>query len=438
LVAALIGVTVQALPGAGSAQTATPATPAPGSAARGSAGPRVVDLPGAWREARRRSPRLPAAAAAIERAEAAAKLARAGWLPSLRGQATYTRIDGERAIGDRVLVPQDASNAALVLNAPLVDAARWKLSGRARDAVGSERLRAAEVERRLALSLGESYLAVLLQRRAVEVAERAVETSRTQLDIARQRRAGGVGTRLEEVRAERELRDNQGRSALARAALTAAQEALGAVAGAGEPLDAGISPTLPAMPRLAQALSELGERPDVAALSRDVQISQRAVDDGWLDYLPTLGLTATPYLQAPSTATQPERGWQAQLALVVPLFDGGFRSAVQRDRRALLAEAQAALAERLLEAGATLRATAGELVHRERALQDTEASAALADESLQLARTAFREGVGTQVDLIEAERSARDAATAVAVATFDRDRTRLVFLLATGRLPFAR
>ena len=130
----------------------------------------------------------------------------------------------------------------------------------------------------------------------------------------------------------------------------------------------------------------------MAALTRDVQITQRAVDDGWLDWVPTLGLTAQPYLQTPSTATQPERGWQAQLLLTVPLFDGGFRGAAQRDRRAQLAEAQAALAELLLEAGATLRATAGELVHREQALQDTEASAALADESLQLARTAFREG----------------------------------------------
>jgi len=399
---------------------------------------RVVDLPGVWGEARRRSPRLPAAAAAVERAEAAARLARAGWMPSLRGQATYTRIDDERVLGDRVLVPQDASNAALVLNAPLLDAARWRVSARARDAVGSERLRAADVERRLALRLGEAYLNVLLQRRAVEVAERAVETSRTQLDIAQRRRAGGVGTRLEEVRAEREVRDNQGRSALARAALTAAQEALGAVAGAGEPLDAEKPPPLPALPRLAAALSELKHRPDVAALTRDVQISQRAVDDGWLDWVPTLGLTATPYLQTPSTATQPERGWQAQLALTVPLFDGGFRGAVQRDRRAPLGEAKAALDEVLLEAGAVLRATAGELVHREQALQDTQASASLADESLQLARTAFREGVGTQVDLIEAERSARDAATAVAVATFDRDRTRLVFLLATGRLPFVR
>jgi outer membrane protein TolC len=245
--------------------------------------PRGKDLPGVWEEARRRSPRLPAAAAAVERAEAAARLARAGWMPSLRGQATYTRIDDERVLGDRVLVPQDASNAALVLNAPLLDAARWRVSGRARDAVGSERLRAADVERRLALRLGEAYLNVLLQRRAVEVAERAVETSRTQLDIAQRRRSGGVGTRLEEVRAEREVRDNQGRSALARAALTAAQEALGAVAGAGEPLDAKKPPPLPALPRLAAALSELKDRPDVAALTRDVQISQRAVDDaGWI------------------------------------------------------------------------------------------------------------------------------------------------------------
>jgi outer membrane protein TolC len=84
-----------------------------------------------------------------------------------------------------------------------------------------------------------------------------------------------------------------------------------------------------------------------------------------------------------------------------------------------------------------IRASLSALTHREAALVEVAASARLADESLELARTAFQEGAGTQVDLIEAERSARDAATAVAVATHDRDRARLDLLLATGRLPFA-
>jgi hypothetical protein len=86
-----------------------------------------------------------------------------------------------------------------------------------------------------------------------------------------------------------------------------------------------------------------------------------------------------------------------------------------------------------------------ENIHRHLAMGKT-LTRAILDGAQQIALPAFVASLsigvvfvsGTQVDLIEAERSSRDAATAVAVATVDRDRTRLVFLLATGRLPFPK
>ena len=403
-------------------------------------GPRLrrVTLEQAWAEARKHNPRLEFAAAAVARAEAAAQLARAAWLPALRAQAIYTRLDDERALGERVLTPRDSLNAALVLSAPLVDLQKWRQGARAKDAIAAARDRSADVERRFAQQLGAAYLGLLLERRALEVAERAAATSRTQMQIAQARRAEGLGTRLEEVRAERELRDNQGRAALGRAALAAAQEALGAITAAGEPLDAIEAPTLPALHTLEAALREVRRRPDLAALARDVALLEREVSDGWVDYLPTLGLTAQPFLQRPATPTLPAQGWQAQLALVLPIYDGGARPAAQSDRQARLVQARASMTLALLEAESEVRASVTMLSHRQEALTEVEASARLADESLLLARTAFSEGAGTQVDLIDAERSARDAAAAVAVATHDRDRARLALLLATGRLPFAQ
>jgi outer membrane protein TolC len=424
--------------GAWAAVEAPAAIPAPAvSAVAPAVGVRTVTFAEAWAEAQRRSPRNAAAAAAVARAEASARLARASILPTLRAQGLYTRLDDERRLGDRVLAPQDAASAALVLAAPLIDVPRWRQSGRARDATGVARDRSSDSERRLARDLGAVFLGVLLERRALEVAERAALTSRTQLEIARARKQAGVGTRLEEVRAERELRANQGRVALGRAALSAAQEALGAVAAVSAPLDATGTLELPPLPSLASALGELEGRPDLAALRLEVALLEREVNDGWVDYLPTLGLTAQPFLQRPATPTQPAQGWQAQLALVLPLYDGGVRPALQSDRQARLLDARAALAEARLDAEAELRTSAAALTHRQDALTEAEASARLADESLALARTAFQEGAGTQVDLIDGERSARDAATAVAVATHDRDRARLLFLVATGRLPFA-
>jgi outer membrane protein TolC len=399
---------------------------------------RAVTFAQVWEQAHQRSPRFEAAAAAVVRAQAAAQLARAAWLPSLRAQAIYTRLDDDRALGDRVLTPRDSVNAALVLSAPLLDLPRWRQSGRAKDAVAAARDRSADVERRLAQQVGAGFLGVWLERRALEVIERAAATSRTQLEIARARRAEGLGTRLEEVRAERELRDNQGRAAVGRASLAAAQEALGAVIGMGQPLDVAGPITLPALPALDVALAEVRHRPDLAALARDLALAEAELRDGWVEYMPTLGVTAQSFVQNPATSTLPSRGWQAQLALVVPLFDGAARPALQNDRRGRVVQARAALSEALLDAESEIRASATALAHRQEALNEVEASARLAEESLLLARTAFSEGVGTQVDLIDGERSARDAATAVAVATHDRDRARLALLLATGRLPFAR
>jgi outer membrane protein len=428
VVAAVVGV----LAGAGGTAAARDVEQASAEAP----GARPVTFAQAWAEAQRRNPRFEAAPAAVERAEASAQLARAAWMPTLRAQGQYTRLDDERRLGDRVLASQDSAGASLVLAAPLLDLPTWRRSGRAGDATALARERSIDTERRLAGAVGAVFLSVLLERRALEVADRAAATSRTQLEIARARKQAGVGTRLEEVRAERELRANQGRVALGRAALAAAQEALGAVTGSGAALDATGGLDLPPLPPLATALAALAQRPDLAALGGEVALAEREVNDGWADYMPTLGLTAQPFVQRPATPTQPAQGWQAQLALVLPLYDGGARPALQHDRRARLVEARAALAEARLDAEAELRAGTAALAHRQDALTEVEASASLADESLALARTAFQEGAGTQVDLIDAERSARDAATAVAVATHDRDRARLTVLIASGRLPF--
>ncbi len=422
-------------PNAVYAQTRAPGGTAP--ATRVSSETRAITMVEAWNEARRRSPRIEAAGAAVARADAAAQIARAAWLPSLRAQAIYTRLDDERALGERVLTPRDATNAALVLTVPLIDVTRWRQSRVAKAEAGVERDRARDTERRLAQEVGARFLGVLLERRALEVIERAVATSRTQLEIARARRAEGVGTRLEEVRAERELRDNQGRAALGRASVAAAQEALGAVTGAGQPLDAVGEVVLPVLPAVTAALADLRARADLAALARDVALLEADVSDAWTEYLPTFGLTAQPFLQRPATPNLPAYGWQAQLALVLPIYDGGSRPAAHRERRARLVEARAAFALALIDAEAEIRAGLRTLSHRDEALVETAASATLADESLELARAAFQEGAGTQVDLIEAERAARDAATAVALATHDRDRARLALLLAIGRSPFA-
>ena len=54
-----------------------------------------------------------------------------------------------------------------------------------------------------------------------------------------------------------------------------------------------------------------------------VASAKKAAGDTWAYYVPYLAAVGTPFLQYPASLTQPERGWQAQLVLTLPLYDGG-------------------------------------------------------------------------------------------------------------------
>ena len=67
---------------------------------------------------------------------------------------------------------------------------------------------------------------VILERRQVAVAERARETARAHFDFARTRLQGGMGTSLDDARAEQELRTNEARVATLSTALARARAAV--------------------------------------------------------------------------------------------------------------------------------------------------------------------------------------------------------------------
>lgn len=76
---------------------------------------------------------------------------------------------------------------SLLVNQAVLAMAPWAARAQAAERVGLARLGAEDV------------------RRQVEVDERARDTAQAQLDYARARREGGVGSRLNELRAAQEL-----------------------------------------------------------------------------------------------------------------------------------------------------------------------------------------------------------------------------------------
>jgi outer membrane protein TolC len=237
------------------------------------------------------------------------------------------------------------------------------------------------------------------------------------------------------VRAAQERAATEAELAGAHTQLARAREALGILIGTDGPVDASDDPAL-----------ELGsgdpaaaaERPDVRAATLRRRAAHAVTRDSFVDYLPLLSGVFQPFFQDPPTLTLPRTGWQAQLVLSIPLFDGGLRYGQRRERSALERRAVAELEETLRQARSEVRIAFGAVKDADQALLAARDAARLAAEAMALAQVAYREGAATNLELIDAERHARDAAVRSALAEDGARQARLDLLAASGRFPRVR
>lgn len=414
---------------------------APAARARGDAAPppspEAIGFDQAVERAARHATSAGVAAREIARAEALLQVARAGALPVLSGNATYTRIDDARYSGQAKVAPESQLNANLALSAPLVAASRWYQWSHAGDQAEVARAGERDVRRAVSLTAARAYLTIIAQRRAVEVSQRAVRTASTHYQYAHTRRLGGVGNLLDELRADQLLATAQAQLENALAGLARAQEALGVATGNDGPLDALGEPDLSGTPARAEEGEGLAEeaRTDVLLARSRADAARRVAEDSWADWLPTLSLGAQLYLQDPPTTSTPRHGWQAQLLLSIPLYEGGLRAGQRREREALDAEARLQLEGARLQARADVRVAFSNLQRALGAHEQSRRAAERAASALSLVQQAFQAGATTSLDVTDAERTARDADTAAVVAEDAVRQSRLDLLAAVGRFP---
>jgi outer membrane protein TolC len=216
------------------------------------------------------------------------------------------------------------------------------------------------------------------------------------------------------------------------------RESLGVLVGADRPLDVTDDVSLPSPPPLAGAERETAGREDLRLFRGRLEFANRVRRDSWTEYLPSLGLSIQPFWQSQPTPLLPGSGWQAQLALAWPLYDGGLRYGVIHERRSLEREAQLNLQNAERQASAEVRAADDELKRAHAALESVRVAARLAEEALALTNLGYQAGASTNIEVIDAERSARDAETQVAQAEDAWRQATLDLLLATGRFPGPR
>jgi len=399
--------------------------------------PERITLAEALARARAQHPSLAIARQEIERSEGLLREARAAELPTLIGTGLFTRLDRDRVTSTGLKIG-DANqwNTSLSLSVPLLVPTAWSNVNHAKDERNQARSNVDDVSRQLATTVARAYLGVILERRQVVVAERARETARAHFDFARTRLQGGMGTSLDDARAEQELRTNEARVATLSTALARARAALGAALSSDHPLDASDDVSLPVLPDVASATDEAqSNRADVKALRARLVGAQHSRRSVWTLYSPYLVGNALAFRQDLGSVLQPTHGWQAQLLLTLPFYDGGVRTGEARERSAVESEARLALEGALRGVANDVRVAFEVMVHQDEGLSAAREAARLARRVVELAELAYRAGATTNLEVIDAERRARDAETEAELAEDASRQARLELLLATGRFP---
>jgi len=427
--------------------------------------PRKVTLAEALAYAREHQPAVLAALAQIKTARAAADVPRARYLPLvgvtaqfLEGTTNNTtasylgdpfvdlpRIGGTpaRTGGDAGWRPSASTLGAAGLNQELFDFGRIAAEAAAADAQVTVAAHAAETRRLdIELNVEEAFFAVHAARGILQAAEGAYQRSLVHRDFARAGVKSGLRSPIELTRAEADLtRFDTGRIR-ARGGLSAAQAVLAAAMGASDlRLDAADQmPTSADVPALRDAL-QLASENDPSLREALARLRQQELETRALGALarPDIQLSAT--ISARAGGAAPSNGgpvpygsgylpdvpnWDGALVLSWPLYDPTI-GARQRASRASeeVRRSEIALVRQQVVA-AVEQAYVSVVVSRE-ALPALQRELEAAGANYAQADARFKAGLGTSVELADAEALRADAEIRVALGTFDLAKARAMF-----------
>ena len=387
----------------------------------------------AVRRATERNPSVGEAAQAILRAEGLLEGAKSVFKPTLYGDVSTTILDAARGFGGNITQPRTQYSFNATAAYPFLAAERWARKNQAADQVEIAKISADETRRQVALTAAQAYLAVLTAERNREIALRNRDTARALEEYARARLDAGQGSRLNHVRSSQELASSEGLVHVAELAVEQAQEALGISTFSEGPLEVNGDPDIePAAPSENDAW--LIQRPDVRLFTAQLQAADRVVRDHWKSWVPQGTAYFTPQYVTPAGFFAPAKTWQAFFQLQIPVFD----STIGATKRVQLADRETArirLDSVRLEARSEVRLAQEAVARNLQIVAASRESAANALEALRITEIAYKAGATTNIEVVQAQQTARNAELAASLALDRLRQAQLDLVVALGQFP---
>lgn len=366
-------------------------------------------------------------------AEAQANEALARALPGLSAGATYTRNQWDVNFAGLAVLPRDQVDAAVTLSVPLVDLAKFARisaadwSGQA--AAHQQNATAREVEAQVV----QLYYQLAADLALVSVARKALEVVRVDFKLTEEAARAGSAAALDVARARAEV--EQRSQQLTGAELEVKLTAQALTSRTGIRPDTEIAPELGDdlhdEPPIERFLARVPATPAVLAAITSRAAAERNAKAQGLTLLPVLGGSFVErYTNATAFLNGHHEAYAASLSLTWALDLGTAPAIRARKAEALAAQAREeevglAVVDAVVRAFSTIEAD----IARSKSARTQSAATARAAE---LARTRYRAGVVTQLEMIQADRDAFAAEAARIQADSDLLNARTQLRLASG------
>lgn len=293
-----------------------------------------------------------------------------------------------------------------------------------------------------ALDAIRAYNQLLFTMEQLRVIRTNVQSKQTHLDYARNRRAAGVATELEVLRAEVDLENARAEAIRAENEVTSARALLNTVML--RPTSAPVVPTdtlavVPSVVDFEAAVKEaLAARPDLQLLRTQERVRSLLIDVTAADAKPSVDFSGS-YgfaVRRPKNLFDPDFSrWSAAINLRVPLFDGwrtAGRVAQARAQRNTVTQQITALENQVrLDVQSAFDA----LTLADRTIQAAELNVAQARRATEMTEANYKLGAATQLDVVDAQQSLRQAENIRNQALYIHANARATLRFVMGRDP---
>ena len=292
------------------------------------------------------------------------------------------------------------------------------------------------------LSLQRQLATLYVQVRGLDAQSQILQTSLddfTQaLQLTQDRYEGKIASALDLTRAQSQLAEAQAQLDDVNAQRDLGEHAIAELVGA-MPGDVHRSPNpqalkLPDVPPTLPG-SLLQQRPDVAAAERRVFAANANIGVAKAAWYPDFSLTGLLGGQTQGSGNllaAANRYWALGPLINLPVFDGGRRSANERQAHAEFEEAAAHYHSQVLKAVREVEDNLGQLRDLRREAADQQAAVNAAQSAEQMAMNSYQAGAASYLDVVTAQTSALQAQRRLQVVESDRLQASVALMAALG------